>query len=154
MNEKEPTQVLRIASRPELISFLIAFTSGIVGSFAWVRQSASSLPGVAIAVSLIPPLTAIGAGAALLDRDIIAGAITLFLINLLGIVFAAMVVFSLFGFSHLQKVQKSIIQEEKENEEIKKMEKEQQKEGIASPEPIVLEIEENKSENEGGVHPG
>jgi len=69
---------------------------------------------VAVTVSLVPPLSAVGVGFSLLSRDVLSGSMLLFVINLLGIVLASMVVFSLFGFSRLQRHQDQKIKEELE----------------------------------------
>lgn len=102
---------------PDLFLFLISFATGLAVSFSWVRKDLSAtLPGVAVSVSLIIPLVSLAIGITLLDKVIIAGSITLFLINILAIVFAGMVVFSLFGFSNLQaEEEEKITEEELEN---------------------------------------
>jgi uncharacterized hydrophobic protein (TIGR00271 family) len=53
----------QVAARvtPRLIDLLAAFATGAVGSIALVRRDISdTLPGVAIAISLVPPLTVAG----------------------------------------------------------------------------------------------
>lgn len=46
---------------PRLIDLLAALATGVVGAFATVRSDISdTLPGVAIAISLVPPLAVIG----------------------------------------------------------------------------------------------
>lgn len=46
---------------PTLIDLLAALATGVVGSVALVRRDiADTLPGVAIAISLVPPLTVVG----------------------------------------------------------------------------------------------
>ncbi len=104
-----------------LMSFLIAFLAGLAAAYGWVRrQSASSiLAGIAVSVSLIPPLTVVGIGIAVISKTIIAGAFTLFLVNLLGVVLSALLIFSLFGFSRLQKEEESKLVEEKIEDKIR-----------------------------------
>lgn len=53
----------QVASRvsPRLIDLVAALATGLVGAFALVRSDVSdALPGVAIAISLVPPLAVIG----------------------------------------------------------------------------------------------
>ncbi len=53
----------QVASRvaPKLIDLLAALATGLVGAFALVRSDVSdTLPGVAIAISLVPPLCVVG----------------------------------------------------------------------------------------------
>ncbi|MDD3717794.1 MAG: TIGR00341 family protein [Actinomycetota bacterium] len=84
---------------PRLIDLIIALASGAAGAFATGREDVSdALPGVAIAVSLVPPLSVVGiclsAGA---FREAL-GALVLFLTNLLAIVIAGLVVFAVMGY--------------------------------------------------------
>lgn len=105
---------------PNLPLFLVAFFAGVAGAFGWARHELSAtIAGIAVSVSLIPPLATVGVGVALLSRSVIAGSLTLFLINLFGIVLAGIVVFLLYGFSQLQKEEEDIIREEKAEEEIR-----------------------------------
>jgi uncharacterized hydrophobic protein (TIGR00271 family) len=53
----------QVASRvsPDLIDLVAALATGLVGAFALVRSDVSdALPGVAIAISLVPPLAVVG----------------------------------------------------------------------------------------------
>lgn len=79
----------QVAARinPRLIDLLAALATGTVGAFALVRSDISdALPGVAIAISLVPPLSVIGL---LLEVDRFAeagGALLLFATNFAAIV--------------------------------------------------------------------
>ena len=78
----------------------IAVLAGTAGAFVSVRSEASSaLPGVGIAVALVPPLAAIGMTLGIGDLDLAGGAILLYLTNLVGIILAASIVFTLAGFA-------------------------------------------------------
>ena len=118
----EITSEILLRTKPDLIAFLIAFFAGIAASFGWVKNSgvSSSLAGIAVSVSLVPPLATFGIGVASLDKLIVSGAITLFIINLLGIVLAGIIIFALFGFSNLQATEEKKIKEEKVEEVIRK----------------------------------
>ena len=53
----------QVAARvsPKLIDLIAALATGVVGAFALVRSDVSdTLPGVAIAISLVPPLAVVG----------------------------------------------------------------------------------------------
>lgn len=103
--------ILRIT--PDLNLFLIAFAAGVAVSYSWVKQNLSAaLPGIAVAVALLPPLSTVGIGIALWNKEIISGSLTLFLINIIATVLGAIVIFSLFGFSRLQKEEEKKIIEE------------------------------------------
>ncbi|MBU3926084.1 DUF389 domain-containing protein, partial [Patescibacteria group bacterium] len=54
--------------------------------------------------ALIPPIAAIGIGIAKLDWSIVSGSFMLLIINILGIIFASMLVFSLMNLYLKKKV--------------------------------------------------
>ena len=56
------------------------------------------LPGVAIAVAVVPPLSVVGYGLSTHQGSIAGGAFLLFITNLVAIVISAVVVFRLIGF--------------------------------------------------------
>ena len=75
---------------PNLGDLAIAVLAGVAGAFVSVRSEASSaLPGVGIAVALVPPLATIGMTIGLGQIDLAIGATLLYLTNLVGIILAA-----------------------------------------------------------------
>ncbi|MEX0652379.1 MAG: TIGR00341 family protein [Candidatus Paceibacterota bacterium] len=104
---------------PNLIFFAIAIVSGIAVSYSLVKPELSdTLPGVAVSVALIPPLSVVGIGIARLDWDVVSGAFVLFLINVTGIVFAGMVSFSLMDVHKKRKIAEDAIKVEDKKVEI------------------------------------
>lgn len=98
----EVTTNSQILSRvsPTTVDLMIALAAGAAGAFAISRPDISdSLPGVAIAVALVPPLTVIGITLEAGEWDFALGATLLFLTNFVGVVLAAGVTFVLVGFS-------------------------------------------------------
>jgi uncharacterized hydrophobic protein (TIGR00271 family) len=104
-----PTEVLagtneQVAARvsPRLIDLLAALGTGVVGSVALVRRDISdTLPGVAIAISLVPPLCVAGL---VLESGSFAqflGALLLFVTNVVAILGTGIVVMSVYGVSRL-----------------------------------------------------
>jgi uncharacterized hydrophobic protein (TIGR00271 family) len=86
-------------TNPNLIDLGIALAAGAAGGFVAVRTDAGgALPGVGIAVALVPPLATVGMTAALGHADLAFGAVLLFLTNLVAIVVAAGFVFVAAGF--------------------------------------------------------
>jgi len=86
--------------RPSPIDLLIALAGGLAAAYAMTRPNLSAtLPGVAIATALMPPLCTIGVGVALGRWDVAGGASLLFLTNAITIAFASALVFFLRGFS-------------------------------------------------------
>ena len=74
-------------SAPNLLDLGVALAAGAAGAYALARKNvSSSLPGVAIAVALIPPLATTGMALALAEWRVVLGAGLLFLTNLIGIV--------------------------------------------------------------------
>jgi uncharacterized hydrophobic protein (TIGR00271 family) len=74
---------------PRLIDLVAALASGAAGAFCMSREDVSdSLPGVAIAISLVPPLCVVGLSIANAQYDDAAGAMLLFLANALAILLA------------------------------------------------------------------
>ncbi len=77
----------------------MALISGGAAAYAVARKDvASALPGVAIAVALVPPLATVGLAAAAGEPQVAIGAGLLFLTNLVAIVAAAAIVFLWMGF--------------------------------------------------------
>lgn len=90
---------------------LIAGCSGVAAAFAWVKKDmAPTIAGVAIAVSLLPPLCAAGIGLALRQLTLAGNASILFLANVAGIIAGAMFVFMLMGFLPAKTVEEKAIE--------------------------------------------
>jgi uncharacterized hydrophobic protein (TIGR00271 family) len=92
-------------TNPTLLDLGIALLSGLAGAVAVARSGGggdgvATLPGVAIAVALMPPLCTIGFGLGSgANLHIMAGAGLLFLTNLVAIVSSAFAVFLLIGMN-------------------------------------------------------
>lgn len=90
---------------PRLIDMLAAIATGVVGSIALVRKDISdTLPGVAIAISLVPPLTVVGLTLEAGAYSEAAGALLLFATNVAAILAAGTVVMALFGVHRMAEV--------------------------------------------------
>lgn len=94
----ELTPSLEARTAPGLLDLGVALAAGAAGAYVAVRHTGSdALPGVAIAVSLVPPLATVGICLQLGRPDDAAGALLLFAANFAAIVVAACVVFALAG---------------------------------------------------------
>ena len=85
---------------PSLMDLTAALATGFAGGFAMCRKDLSAiLPGVAIAISLVPPLGVVGvcAGQGLWDDAL--GAFVLFLSNVVALVIAGSIVFTMAGYA-------------------------------------------------------
>jgi uncharacterized hydrophobic protein (TIGR00271 family) len=79
---------------PDLRDLVVAFAAGAAGAYATAREDVSAaLPGVAVAVALVPPLAAIGFTIAIGRFDLAGGALLLYAANLVAIVFVGALVF-------------------------------------------------------------
>ena len=88
-----PSEMLA-RTNPNMVDLAIAIAAGLAGGFVAVRTEASgALPGVGIAVALVPPLATVGMAAGLAQWDLAIGALLLFATNLVAIVLAAGLVF-------------------------------------------------------------
>ena len=92
------TPALEARTSPGLLDLGVALTAGAAGAYVAVRRTGNdALPGVAIAVSLVPPLATVGICLELGRLDDAAGAGILFLTNFAAILVVACIVFVLFG---------------------------------------------------------
>jgi uncharacterized membrane protein len=87
---------------PTLIDLLAALATGVVGSIALVRRDISdTLPGVAIAISLVPPLVIVGLTMESGAYGNALGSMILFLTNVVAIIGTGIVVMAVYGASRL-----------------------------------------------------
>lgn len=93
-----PEQVLARTS-PNLADLGIALLAGAAGAYVTVRSEAgSALPGVGIAVALVPPLATVGITLGADRGELAFGALLLFVTNFAAIALAAGLTFALAGF--------------------------------------------------------
>ena len=94
-----PTAEILSRTRPTLLDLVVALAAGAAAGYAVSREDVSAaLPGVAIAVALVPPLGVVGYGVASQQPRIGGGAALLFVANLSAILLAAALIFLLLGF--------------------------------------------------------
>ncbi len=83
---------------PTLVDLVAAAATGLAGAFAVARRDiADILPGVAIAISLVPPLSVVGVTAVAGDWSGALGALILFLTNVLAMIVVGVALFSGLG---------------------------------------------------------
>lgn len=99
------TEVVRnaqVVSRtaPNLLDLGIAVAAGAAGAYGVSRAERSdALPGVAVAIALVPPLSVVGITLHAGDFSQAAGATLLFLTNLFSIILMAGLVFIIVGYT-------------------------------------------------------
>ncbi len=85
---------------PSLMDLIAALATGFAGGFAMCRKDLSAvLPGVAIAISLVPPLGVVGVTAGQGQWGDALGALVLFLSNVIALVIAGSIVFTMGGYA-------------------------------------------------------
>ena len=94
----EPTDQILSRTHPGIFDLLAALAAGAAGAYSLGKKSvAGALPGVAMALSLEPPLATAGFGISTSQFWIVGGALLLFLTNLAAIVLSGVLVYLLLG---------------------------------------------------------
>jgi uncharacterized hydrophobic protein (TIGR00271 family) len=107
----DPTSNSQIMARtsPRLVDLAAALATGLAGAFATGRKDISdTLPGVAIAISLVPPLSNAGILLAAGRADLALGSFLLFVTNYFAIVLTGVFVFALLGYPGAALITKSL----------------------------------------------
>ncbi len=85
-------------TEPGALDLAVALAAGAAGAYVLVRREAiGALPGVAIAVGLVPPLATVGMTLELGEPGLAGEALLLYVTNLAGIVFAGAIVLLVLG---------------------------------------------------------
>ncbi|MDX5399331.1 MAG: DUF389 domain-containing protein, partial [Actinomycetes bacterium] len=93
----------QIAGRtsPGILDMVAAVATGIAGAVGLARRDVSDvLPGVAIAISLVPPLGVVGICLGTGQPILALGAFLLFLSNMIALIMAGTLVFTAYGYAH------------------------------------------------------
>ena len=86
-------------TKPDVLYFIVAVLSGLIGSYAYVRPTLSErIVGIAISAAIVPPLAVVGLSLAKMDIKMITSSSILFLINFLGICLGSILMFIILGF--------------------------------------------------------
>jgi len=93
-----PEQVLA-RTRPTFYDLLIALAAGSAGAYTITHKESGAIPGVAVAVALLPPLASAGVLIVALEMELAVRALILFLTNLIAMVLAAALTFMAAGVS-------------------------------------------------------
>lgn len=114
--------------RTAILYFIVAASAGVAATFAWVRKQVSDiLPGVSIAVALVPPLCLIGINLGALDFEATRYYLLIYILNLVGIIVGSLVIFSLLKFQKSGWQLKRKIQEAEELHQYKEAKKKAEK---------------------------
>ena len=120
-------------TEPTLFSLGVAVVSGLAVAYALMRPRLSeTLAGIAISVSLIPPLAVVGLGLAWFNLSVAISAFAVFLLNIAGIIAAALIIFALTDLKGMDREAEEAVKDEEERirketaklEKLEKIEKE------------------------------
>jgi uncharacterized hydrophobic protein (TIGR00271 family) len=99
LTEDHLSSELLARTTPNLLDLGIAVAAGLAAGYVLTHKGAgSSLPGVAIAVALVPPLATVGITLELGAQEKAVGALLLYGTNLIAIVLSASIVMVVTGF--------------------------------------------------------
>jgi uncharacterized hydrophobic protein (TIGR00271 family) len=109
-----PLSILGAAGTTSPLSYtLVAVIAGLAAAFATTKPYLNeTLPGVAIAVALVPPLADAGIALSGFAWGEFSTALLLFIVNVVGIVFSAMIVFAMMHFAVKKPVAERVAQKE------------------------------------------
>jgi uncharacterized hydrophobic protein (TIGR00271 family) len=90
---------------PTLVDMIAAVATGLAGAVGMSRRDVSDvLPGVAIAISLVPPLGVVGVCAGQGQWEMALGAFVLFASNMVAMVLAGTLTFTAYGYARETEV--------------------------------------------------
>jgi uncharacterized hydrophobic protein (TIGR00271 family) len=93
-----PAQVI-VRTKPTFFDLVIALAAGAGGAYVITRKEASSIPGVAISVALLPPLASCGILVVFGENELALKAFILFFTNFASMVMAGVLTFMAVGIS-------------------------------------------------------
>lgn len=118
---REMVLLSKIFESTNLFYLYVSLVAGVAAAYAWAHPKMSSvLPGVAISVTLLPPLVTMGIGLSFFEGAMFMAGLRSTLVNLLGLLLSSTFVFSLMGFYRVRgHMKKEILEEEEEIEKEK-----------------------------------
>lgn len=100
---------------------LVAIVAGFASAFALVKKKMSdTLPGIAISVALVPPLAVTGVALSIFNFSMARGAFSLFVVNVIGVIIASALVFSLMNFYTVRRRATEVIVQEEQEAHVRK----------------------------------
>ncbi|MCP3032419.1 TIGR00341 family protein [Halobacillus sp. A1] len=84
------------------IDIILGVASGAAGALAFINRLSGNLVGVMVAVALLPPSVALGISIGSMEWDLAYGAFLLVTVNIMSILLAAVIIFSISGIRPVQ----------------------------------------------------
>lgn len=104
---------------------IVALLAGVIGVYSWFKPNTSqSIPGVGIAVALVPPIAFAGIQIVMFEQKLLIDTLQLIFINMAGIFLAGLMTFigfAIFSLRPTHEVEKQV--EEQVEEEVGKSDK-------------------------------
>lgn len=92
-------EILKLINTFDIYSWLIPIAAGAAASFTWAKKDlSSSLPGVAVTVTLLPPLAAMGLALSQNNYLYFWDSFVIYFLNVSGIIIGSLIIFLLMGF--------------------------------------------------------
>lgn len=102
-------EMLNIMHSFSLSSLLVPIAAGAAASFTWAKKELnSSLTGVAVTVTLLPPLVSMGLALAVKQYSIFFDSLNIYFLNVSGIIIGSLIIFILMGF---YKATKTVVEQ-------------------------------------------
>lgn len=93
--------------------FIVAIISGLAGALATIKPNMNeAMPGIAISVALVPPVSTLGIALSLLDPIMIHQSFNIFVINVIGVLIASIFIFATSKFYHCRKTIKRAVKKD------------------------------------------
>ncbi len=111
-------QIINLVNSFDISNLLIPVAAGAIASFIWAKKELNnSISGVAVTVTLLPPLVNMGLALSTKNYFVFSNSLNIYLFNVLGIIIGSLIIFLLMGFNKSAKtVLKQVEIESKESE--------------------------------------
>lgn len=106
----EITEQISSRTQPNIYNLLVALFSGAAGTYTKIKRKGEEIIGVAIASSLIPPLSVVGFSIAISHYGMAREALFLFFTNLIAIALSGTILARWYGFGFSVSKKKFLLQ--------------------------------------------
>lgn len=111
-------ELLKLMHTFDVYSWLIPIAAGAAASFTWAKKDlSSSLPGVAVTVTLLPPLAAMGLALSQNNYLYFWDSFVIYFLNVSGIIIGSLAIFLLMGFHKSAKTVATQVEIEEKKED-------------------------------------
>lgn len=113
MYQNETANQIMSLTSPSLAYGVVAFIAGFAAAFTITKPELNeTLPGIAIAVTIIPPISAVGIGLTTMQWYIVRDSLSLFALNAIAILAGSLIVFSLMNIYAKKNIAEQTLRQE------------------------------------------